>query len=352
MRFNFTEDQTMFGQSLGSFLENEYTAEFARSLWDTDTGRSDKLWTALAGLGVTGVVVPAEHGGLGLSMVEMAILLEEAGRATLAEPLIDGLAVAAPLLSELGGELAANWLPKVAAGEARIAVGHEISPTVADAATADLLLVQQGDELHGLVPAQVELEPQPSNDPSSRLFAVRWQVVDETRLASGDEARRLLDLACDHGAVATAAYLLGAGRAMVAQAAAYANEREQFGKPIGSFQAVKHHLANVQVRLEFARPVLYRAAYALCQGDGSAAATMAASHAKAAASEAALLAAKTALQVHGAIGYTWELDLQIWMKRAWAVEASWGTGLWHRSRLATALLDQEGSREAATIGGV
>ncbi len=349
MRFNFTEDQLMFGESLRSLLEKEYTADTARGLWETGSGRSKELWASLAGLGVTGLLVPAAHGGLGLTMVEMALLLEEAGAAALAEPLIDTLAVGGPLLEGLGGPTAATWLPKLAGGQARIAVGHEINPTVADAATADLLLLQNGEELHAVSPEAVRLEPQASNDPSSRLFAVRWQPSSTSLLCRGAEARRLLDGARDRGAVATAAYLLGAGRTMVRMAAAYASEREQFGRPIGSFQAVKHHLANVQVRLEFARPVMFRAAYGLC---GQAGAGLAASHAKAAASEAALMAAKTALQVHGAIGYTWELDLQIWMKRAWAVESQWGRGLWHRSRLAELLLDGDSGVEAASMGGI
>ena len=119
-------------------------------------------------------------------------------------------------------------------------------------------------------------------------------------------------------------------------AVAYTAERQQFGRPIGSFQAVKHLLADVQVRLTFARPVVYYAAYAIAHGlpDRS----VRVSHAKIAAGEAALLGARRALQVHGAIGYTWEYDLQIWMKRVWADEACWGTSAWHRTRMAKDIL--------------
>jgi alkylation response protein AidB-like acyl-CoA dehydrogenase len=123
---------------------------------------------------------------------------------------------------------------------------------------------------------------------------------------------------------------------MVDMAVAYACEREQFGRPIGSFQAVKHRLADAQVALEFARPVVYRAAFSVA--DGASDRELHVSHAKAAASEAASLAAKAALQVHGAIGYTWEMDLHFWMKRAWALDAVWGGGAWHRRRLARSLL--------------
>jgi len=118
---------------------------------------------------------------------------------------------------------------------------------------------------------------------------------------------------------------------LLSMAAQYAKDRSQFGKPIGSFQAVKHHLADALVRVEFARPVVYRAAWSLQHGDPDA--SMHASMAKAMASEAATLAARTALQVHGAIGYTWEHDLQLWMKRAWSLAAAWGDAATHRARV-------------------
>jgi alkylation response protein AidB-like acyl-CoA dehydrogenase len=119
-------------------------------------------------------------------------------------------------------------------------------------------------------------------------------------------------------------------------AAQYAKDRSQFGKPIGSFQAVKHHLADALVRVEFARPMVYRAAWSLSVGERDAG--LHASMAKAMASDAATLAARTALQVHGAIGYTWEHDLQLWMKRAWALAASWGDAATHRARVLETLL--------------
>jgi alkylation response protein AidB-like acyl-CoA dehydrogenase len=124
---------------------------------------------------------------------------------------------------------------------------------------------------------------------------------------------------------------------MVDMAGRYACEREQFGKPIGSFQAIKHMLANVVVRIEFARTMVYRAAFSVAENAVTRAVDV--SQAKLAACEAAVSGAKTALQVHGAIGYTWEQDLQIWMKRAWALDIAWGTGAWHRARLAATVLD-------------
>ncbi len=126
----------------------------------------------------------------------------------------------------------------------------------------------------------------------------------------------------------------------------YACQRKQFGVPIGSFQAVKHMLADLQVRLEYARPVVYRAAHSVARAARCRSVDV--SMAKAAASEAAVKAARAALQVHGAIGYTWEQDLHVWMRRAWSLELAWGSGAWHRARVAEAVLD--GAVPAETFG--
>jgi alkylation response protein AidB-like acyl-CoA dehydrogenase len=130
--------------------------------------------------------------------------------------------------------------------------------------------------------------------------------------------------------------MLGATQRMLDMSVEYTQNREQFGRPIGSFQAVKHLLADVQVKLTFARPVVYYAAYALVHGLPQRSVRI--SHAKVAAADAATLGARRCLQVHGAMGYTWEYDLQIWMKRVWADAACWGTSAWHRTRIADAIL--------------
>jgi alkylation response protein AidB-like acyl-CoA dehydrogenase len=148
---------------------------------------------------------------------------------------------------------------------------------------------------------------------------------------AGGAATTYWKAAADHGAWATAAVLVGVADRLVTMAAEYASARMQFGKPIGSFQAVKHHLASARIRLEFARPLVYATAWALDEGEPDSARRV--SMAKSAASDAASLAASVALQVHGAIGYTWEHDLHLWMKRAWSLAAAWGDAGWHRSRL-------------------
>ena len=165
-------------------------------------------------------------------------------------------------------------------------------------------------------------------------------------MAGGSEARGLLEDALDRGALACAAQLLGVIQQLTDLSVRYASERRQFGVPIGSFQAIKHMLADVQVKLEYARPLVYRAAHSVARASHSRSADV--SMAKLAAGDAAAQAARTALQVHGAIGYTWEQDLHVWMRRAWSLGLAWGSGSWHRARLERAVLDRE--RPAETFG--
>ena len=337
MRFNFNEDHLAFQTSVRDFLTAQCTPEMHRSLWEDATGRSTALWKGLADMGLLGALIDEEHGGLSMSAVDIILLLEETGRVALAEPLVETAVVAAPLLAEVAPDLAAQWLPRVVAGDAVLTVGNGVDPFVADAHVADLLLLPNGNELHAVSRDSTTLVRQPSNDPARRLFAVQWTPSAATCVASGASARRAMDAAFDRAALALAAQLVGISQRLVELSVEYAGEREQFGKPIGTFQALKHHLANVQVRLEFVKPVLYRAAHSVATSDPQTGLHVA--HAKAAAGDAAALAAKTALQVHGAIGYTWEVSLHIWMKRAWALQAAWGTSVWHRARLARVLLD-------------
>ena len=141
--------------------------------------------------------------------------------------------------------------------------------------------------------------------------------------------------ALNRGAVLSAAQCLGLTERMVELAVEYAKTRSQFGQPIGSYQAIKHHLASVQVKLDFARPVVYAAATRLST-PGVRADTVA-SHAKLAASDAAELAARTAIQIHGAMGYSWEVDLHFYMKRAWGLAGAWGDRMFHARRVQAAL---------------
>jgi alkylation response protein AidB-like acyl-CoA dehydrogenase len=333
VNFDFTSDQQALRDALREFLAEQCPPAHVRAMWSDQTGRDPRLWGRLAELGVVGLTVPEEHGGLGGNDVDLVLLLEEAGYAALPEPLLETTAVAVPLLVQAGTEAQCKeWLPRVAAGEARVTVQLADAPLVADAHVADLLLLERSGELHALPRNRFTATPQPSMDGARRLFTVDAEPGDDTRMAGGAaEAAR----AYDRGAAGTAALLTGVGRRLLAASVAYAQEREQFGRPIGSFQAVKHKLAETLLVVETARGATWYAAYAAATDapDRSEAASVAKSYA----ADAQAKANREALQVHGGIGFTWEHDLHLWLKRGKGLESDYGTPTAHRARLAQRL---------------
>ncbi|MDP5063525.1 MAG: acyl-CoA/acyl-ACP dehydrogenase [Haliea sp.] len=334
MDFTFSEDQLLFQDSVRGFLVNEITPERLRAGWDTDTGRDPALWQQLAEMGLTGLTVPEEHGGLGMDAVDFVLLAQECGYVALPEPLVNHALVAVPLLQDLGGELAAHWLPLAASGEARVIVALEQNLLAEDAHVADLLLLERGGEWFALTQGQFSCEHSESVDPGRRLFTVTVQ-AGATPVATGAAAAGLRAASLNRGALGCAAQALGLAQRMIDLSVQYTAERKQFGKPIGSFQAVKHHMANVAVRLEYAKAPVHRAAFEVAEN--AAGASLAVAQAKLMACEAANLAAKNSIQVHGAMGYTWEVDLHIFMKKAWALANTWGDAGWHKQQVATAI---------------
>lgn len=350
VRFAFTAQQCEFRDAVRQLLDNECTTADLRAAFESPAARSPR-WTRLAAMGVIGLSVPENLGGLGLGLVDLVPLLEESGRVALPEPLVESTALAAPLLAELGGTDPAaapslsSWLSGLARGEVAAAVGGP-SPDpasgpaiVAGAAGADLFVLvadgADGPEIHVVGSDRVDVTPLASLDPTRRLGVPEWTPTPDTRAASGPEAAAAVARTSDRATVATAAQLLGLSDRMITMAADYAKGRHQFGKAIGSFQAVKHMLAGAQVKLEFARPVVYAAAWSLDEGEPTA--SRAASTAKALASDAATEAARVSLQVHGAIGYTWECDLHLFLKRAWALAEAWGSASDHRQSVLASL---------------
>jgi alkylation response protein AidB-like acyl-CoA dehydrogenase len=335
VRFAFDERQLEFRAQLRAFTDKECTPPDIREAWSSDLGWSRERWAALADMGVTGITVPEEFGGLGLGLLDVVLLLEESGRAGLPEPLLEttvlGVSALEIVPGTVGETLRTTWLPRIAAGESVVAIGVSTMPAVPGALGADMLLLQRGEELHAVPGQAAVVTPRLALDGGRRLAHVSWEASPLTLAVPSPGAEAVIAAVADRAAMGTAALLLGIAERLITMAAQYARERVQFGKPIGSFQAVKHHLANALVRLEFARPAVYRAAWSLdrCHRDAGRDASMA----KALASEAATLAATTALQVHGAIGYTWEHDLHLWMKRAWALAAAWGDAATHRARV-------------------
>jgi alkylation response protein AidB-like acyl-CoA dehydrogenase len=273
-----------------------------------------------------------------MNEIDLALVLLEVGRAALAEPVVPTAAVAVPLLRECGNlALAEAWLPRIAAGEALVAVAQPTSPLVPDAHVADLLILRSGDSLYAVPRDDAQLTAQPSNDPSQKLSTIEFEPLEDRKIASGADADRLETAALDRGALACAAQQLGVCDQLIAMSVDYTTERKQFGVPIGSFQAVKHQVANLKVALEYARSHVDRAAHSVAHDVATRSSDV--SMAKISAGQAALDAAATSLQVHGALGYTWEQDLHVWMRRAWTLDLAWGSTAWHRERLASALFE-------------
>jgi alkylation response protein AidB-like acyl-CoA dehydrogenase len=338
MEFNFTEDQLLLQETVRDFLAGECTVEHVRGLWETETARSPEFWARLAEIGVPGLLVPEAQDGLGMNEIDFVRVLVEVGRAALAEPVVSTAVVAVPLLRDCGNEeLVAEWLPKIAAGNALVAVAQPTSPLVSDVHVADLVIARSDDALYAVPASDVRSIAQKSNDPSQKLFTIEFDARDEWRIATGTDADRLEDAALDRGALACAAQQLGACEQLISMSVDYTTQRKQFGVPIGSFQAVKHQVADLKVALEYARSLVEKAAHSVAHDLSTRSVDVSA--AKISAGEAALAAAQTSLQVHGALGYTWEQDLHVWMRRAWTLDLAWGETAWHRARLAAALFE-------------
>lgn len=329
MHFAFTDDQLLFRDTVRAILENECPPAAVRAAWDDGSGLVPSLWSTLAETGVVGLTAPATAGGLGMDEVDLVMLLEEVGRACMPGPLAEHTAVAVPALAEAGSDAAAT-LAAAAAGETIVTVGLAQADYVVGADLAVALVLEAGDGLHLVESADVTLDVQESIDGTRHLARVDWTPAGDTLLPGADAAK-----AFDRGAMAAAAQCVGIAQHLVDTTVEYVSERYQFGKPVGTYQAVKHHLANAALQIEFARPATYQAAWSIANDAPGRGTDV--SLAKALASDAVDLACRTALQCHGAIGYTFEYDLQLWMKRGWALAAAWGDAAWHRDRIGVAL---------------
>ncbi len=319
MEFAFDADQLAFRDAVRDLLAKECPPAVVRAAWDNGDGRSGGAWTALGEMGVLGALVTEADGGLGLTEVDVVLLAEEAGWAALPEPFVEHVLVGAPLIAPM--------IPGVVDGSLTATAGDPLAPYGLTAELAVMLAPEQ------LLVAAGEWAAEDSVDGSRRLG--RLVRVDQGRELTGEE----ISIAFWRGNLGYSAQLVGLSRRMLAMTVEYVAERRQFGVPIGSFQAIKHKLADVRIAIEFAAPLVHRAAVSLATDDPDVA--LHGSMAKAQAAECALLAAKVALQCHGAIGYSYEHDLHLWMKRAWALARTWGDAAWHRERVAKAVLDRE-----------
>jgi len=267
------------------------------------------------------MLVPESAGGMGGTEVDLVLLLEELGRAAVPGPVLETAAVVAPALAsslEAGVSVIGT-----AALEPGPSGGVVTAPYVPHAQVAEVVLVPGGI----VRTASATVTDVEGIDGGRRLY----EVTGPVEAFAYDE-----DLAFDRGALAASAYLVGLSSWMIDTAAEYARQREQYGRPIGVNQAVKHLLADALLKVEFAKPALYRAAWSVSVGEPTRSRDV--SMAKAFASDAAYRATRSSMQVHGAIGYTWEADLQLWMKKAWALQRAWGDATYHRRRVADAVL--------------
>lgn len=342
MRFAYTELQEHFAAAVRGLLDDVCDPSAVRACWTNETGHDPTRWARLVDLGVAGLTVPESFGGRGGDAIDLVPVLVETGRAALPEPVVEHVAVVAPLLADVvaadgpGAALAAEWLPRLADGRSLATVQGESAPHVPAAGYADVVVLVRGDELHAVGRSQLTLTPQRSVDGARRLMTVDWRAGEATRLTGGPGGFPLLNRAFDRGALGTAAQLVGLGDRMVAMTVAHVTERRQFGVPVGSFQAVKHQLADAATRLEMARPLVSKAAWSSAHDLPERSRDVSA--AKSSAAEAAERAGRVALQCHGAVGFTADHDLHLFLKRTWVLARSWGTPGWHRRRVAQAVL--------------
>ncbi len=369
MHFGLSEEQEALRDTTRRFLAQQAPVAWSRSRWGL--GWDAALWRREAEeLGWAALALPAAYGGFGLGMVEVVVLQEELGRVLHPSPFFATCCLAAPLLLDAGTEAQkARWLPAFAAGEATGALGWMSTPRgygvdgvggeavvtadgyrlsgtllgVVDGATADVLLVAlrcAGDVALFLVErgtAGVTVSPHATMDGTRALATLHLDAVRVPTAAGLDGAGESLARALDRGAVALAAEQLGAAEVALDMAVAYAKVRHQFGRPIGSFQAIKHRCADLLVRVESARSAAWYAA-AVADGAGEAGELpLAASVARSWCTDTVFEAAAENIQIHGGIGFTWEHDAHLYFKRAQSSAALLGDAAWHRAQLADRL---------------
>jgi alkylation response protein AidB-like acyl-CoA dehydrogenase len=367
MDFDFDQDQLMLRDSVREYLSKECPPEFVRSMFEHPLGYSKEMWTGLAGLDWLGLTFPEEYGGLGLGMVELCLVLEEMGRAVFPGPYFSSVVLAGTAIMR-GGTAAqkAKYLGAIAKGETIGTFGvledsvdwgpEAIKMTATEkgggyalsgmkrfvpfAHAADVIIVpartsarEEGISLF-LVDSRsqgLSTSPMTGIDLTNRASEVKFDNVvlpAENRLGEPDAAWPIIKGVLQTAAVAASAEMLGCSRKAMEMSVEYAKMREQFGQPIGAFQAIKHKCAEMFLEVENSHSAVYYSAWA--QDAGSDDADLAASAAKAYVGEAARKVCGEAIQVHGGIGFTWEIDLHLYFKRAKHYELMYGDASHHQ----------------------
>lgn len=347
MHFVFTEEQAMIAETVRGFFAENATSERTRGAMGAD-GIDRDLWSGYcAELGLAGIGIAEDLGGAGLGMIELAIVAEAAGSQVAALPLL-GHAMAAQALAA-GGSAAqqGEWLPRMLSGEVVAAcsgsdsvnsAGNVLSGTfqlVAHGAVADLFVLRAGSEAW-LVRADapgVSVTAHTTMDQTRPFATVTLDAAQGERLADSLSALRAAHTA---GWIVLAAEGLGVAQASLERTVAYARERVQFGRQIGSFQAYKHRLADMMIEIEQARSAVYWAACAMDEQSDEG--PIALHAAKSFAADTAFMCAGNMIQLHGGIGFTWEHDAHLYFKRARSLQSMLGNGDWHREQVATMIL--------------
>ena len=341
MDFDLSADQVALQEAAAALLNDRCDTAAVRRACDVGGFDAD-LWAAMVEQGWTGIATPGTLGGVGLGMVEAAVLLEQTGVHLAPVPLLQQLAALAALA---GGP----WGERLLSGEAVACVARTPLQRAGDGsvsgrpepviygARADVLVAPAGDELVAVDLGGVARSPEPAMDQTRELAWIDLDAAPAITLGGTEEVAAHLD----RGAVFHSAEMLGCAEAVMNLAVEYAKVREQFGRPIGSFQAVKHRCADMLVDVEGMRSAVYHAAWAL--GAGSVDAPAAAATAKIWCSDAGVRVAESALQVHGGIGFTWEADVHLYLKRAQLDGVAFGDARHHRARLAAILRDRVAS---------
>lgn len=374
MDIGFSEEQELLRDTARKFLDSECPTPFVRRMMATEAAVTPEFWGQLAANGWLGINYPEADGGSGLGLIDLVVLMEEVGRAVMPGPfpatvLLGGAAIAAAGSASQRRE----WLPRIAAGEAKATLaasepnarwdaagitlaareergGFTLSGSkmfVPDAHLADVLVIAARSRDGSTLEDGISLFLVPKNAPG--LAVTLLPSVDETRklcevrldnvalpaaalLGELHQGWAPLSRVVDHAAVALSAEMCGAAQRVLEMTVDYAKMRVAFGKPIGSYQGVKHKCADMLIEIENAKSLTYYAAWAVDEGEPDAA--MAVSMAKAAASDAGRKVCAAGIQLHGGIGMTWEHDLQLYLKRAKADEVAFGDATWHRERIA------------------
>lgn len=363
MYFALTSEQRELAQAVRQLLAKEAPLSKVRQMIEPQIPRDDGVWTKMAGeLGLLGLVVPEQYGGAGASSIELAAVLEETGRALLIAPFFATTALATQVLLECGDEqVQEQYLPQIASGEltgtAVVSVqpsdiiasddriGSRLSGTarfVISGADVDVIFTDAADQ-HGarsiyavdMSASGVDAERLRSADLTRPLAHVVFNDAPAMRVGAAGDGPRICAVVADRAAIYLACEQVGGAKACLEMAVAYAKTRRQFNRPIGSFQAIKHMLADVLLESESAWAAAFYAAAAIATPSEDIA--LVASIAKSSCAEAFFLAAGTSIQVHGGIGFTWEQDCHLYFKRANAGRQLLGSTQAHRERIATAM---------------